>query len=285
MRQQNRRVVVDLLRLDDHSDLAARLQRVHLLHPRPRRRQFLERLEPLDVVLERLAAGAGTRRRDRVRRDQQHRLDRLRLHLVVMRLDRMHDALRLAVAARELCRDQRMRAFDLVRHRLADVVQHRGALRRLHARAELRGHDPAEVHDLERVLEHVLPVARPVAQPPEHLDELLVEVTAVRLEHGLRAGLMDVVLQLRLRLVVHLLDLGRVDAPVLDQLHERQLRGLSPDAVERREDDSLRRVVDDEVDTGEVLQRPDVAALAADDPPLHVVGRQLDERHRRLCRV
>ena len=42
------------------------------------------------------------------------------------------------------------------------------------------------------------------------------------------------------------------------------------------------RVVDDEVDAGQVLERADVAALPADDPPLHVVRGKLDERHRRL---
>ena len=36
---------------------------------------------------------------------------------------------------------------------------------------------------------------------------------------------------------------------------------------------------------GQVLERADVAALPADDPALHVVGRQLDHRDRRLRRV
>ncbi len=129
---------------------------------------------------------------------------------------------------------------------------------------------------------NVLPVARPVTEPSEDLDELLVEVSAVGLEHRLRAGLLDVVLDLGLRLVVHLLDPRRMDAAVLDQLDEGQLGRLAADAVEGREDDRLRRVVDDEVHPGEVLERADVPALAADDPPLHVVGRELDERHRRL---
>ena len=38
------------------------------------------------------------------------------------------------------------------------------------------------------MLEHVLPVARPVAEPAEDLDDLLVEVAAVRLEDRLLAG-------------------------------------------------------------------------------------------------
>ncbi len=175
-----------------------------------------------------------------------------------------------------------MRALDLVRHRLADVVQERGALRGLDARAELAGHDPGEVHDLERVLQHVLAVARPVAELPEHLHELLVELAAAGLEDRLLARLADVILQLRLREVVHLLDPGRVDATVLDQLLERRPRHLAAQAVEGGEDDGLRRVVDDEVDSGQVLERADVPALTADDAALHVVGRELDDRHRRL---
>ena len=47
----------------------------------------------------------------------------------------------------------------------------------------------------------------------------------------------------------------------------------------------MRRVVDDEVHAGEVLERPDVAALPADDPPLHVVGGKLHDGYRRLGRV
>ena len=110
-----------------------------------------------------------------------------------------------------------------------------------------------------------------------------MELAAVRLEDGLFARLADEVVYLGLRLVVHLLDARRMDAAVLEQLLKRQLRDLSANAVERGEDDRLRGVVDDEVDAGQVLERADVAALASDDAPLHVVGRQLDDRHCRLC--
>src|SRR5437764_54689 len=82
---------------------------------------------------------------------------------------------------------------------------------------ELGRHEPREVDDLERVLEHVLAVARPEAQPAEDLHELFVERAAVRLEHGLLARLADDLLELGLRLVVRLLDPRGMDAPVLDQ--------------------------------------------------------------------
>ena len=125
-----------------------------------------------------------------------------------------------------------MSALDLVRHRLADVVKEGGAPRRLDRGAELGGHDAREVDDLERVLEDVLPVARAVAEPSEDLHELLVELAAVRLEDGLLSGEPDVIFELGLREVVHLLDAGRMDAPVLDQLLERQACDLAPEPVE-----------------------------------------------------
>src|SRR6266508_1110167 len=266
--------------MDDHADLATRLQRVHLVDAGLLGGKLLESLQPLDVVLEALAPGARARSGDRIGRDQEDGLHGLRLDLVVVRLDRMDDVLRLAVAARELGRDRRVRALDLVGHRLAEVVQHRRPLGHLHA--DLGGHDAREVDDLERVLEDILPIARAIPEAPEDLDELLVELTAVRLEHGLFAGLDDVLLDLGLGLVVGVLDPGRVDPAVFDQLRERQLRDLAPDAVEGREDDGLRCVVDDEVDAGQVLERADVASLAPDDPALHVVGRELDHGDGRL---
>ncbi len=69
-----------------------------------------------------------------------------------------------------------------------------------------------------------------------------------------------------------------MDPAVGDQGLDRHPGDLAADAVESRQHDRLRRVVDYHVDAGEVLERPDVAALAADDPALEVVGGQLDDR-------
>src|SRR3954463_2956306 len=66
VREQGRLVVVDLLRLDDHADLPARLHRVDLLDAVVALGDLLELPEALGVVLERLAARAGSRARERV---------------------------------------------------------------------------------------------------------------------------------------------------------------------------------------------------------------------------
>ena len=210
------------------------------------------------------------------------RLDRLRLDLVVMGLHRVRDGLGLAVAPGEVAADEGVRTLDLVRHGLADVVQERGAARRLGRGAELVGHHRGQMGALDRVREDVLPVGRAVLQPAEHRDQVGVERLDVRVEARLLAALGDVRLQLGLRLVVGLLDPRGMDAAVLQQLLERHARDLAPHAVEAGEDDRVRRVVDDEVDAGQVLERADVAALAADDPALHVVGGELDDADRGL---
>ncbi len=62
----------------------------------------------------------------------------------------------------------------------------------------------------------------------------------------------------------------------------RQPGDLAAHAVEAREHDGFGSVVDDEVDAGQVLEGADVAALAADDATLHVVGRQRHDRDGRL---
>ena len=81
------------------------------------------------------------------------------------------------------------------------------------------------------------------------------------------ALLLDDALDLATRLRHHLLDARRVDAPIQDELGQRVARDLAADGIEAGEDDSLWRVVDDEVYAGRAFQRADVAPLAPDDAP------------------
>src|SRR5450756_2034696 len=277
--QQRRGVVVDLGRLDHHAHLVARLHGEAFLHALLALGDALQRLEPLDVVLERLAAGAGPRRGDGVGGLHEDGLDSLRLDVLVVRLDGVAHALRLAVLLAELLRDVGVRAVDLVVHGLADVVQQAGALGDLDVGAQLGGHDAGEMSHLDGVVEHVLAVAGAVLEAPEDSDELGRHAVHVGVEAGLFPRFLHGGLDLGFRLKVRLLDARRVDTPVGDELGEREARGLAAHPVEAREHHGLGRVVDDEVDARGVLEGADVAPLAADDAALHVVGRQVDHRH------
>ena len=151
-----------------------------------------------------------------------HGLDRLRLDLVVVRFHRVGHRLGLAVLAGQLAADQSVRPLDLVGHGLADVVQQRGSTGGLRAGPQLLGHHRGQLRDLDRVGQDVLPVARAEPEASERLRQLGMHALHAGLEHGLLTHLDDAVLELGLRLVVHLLDAGRVDAAVLEQLLEGQ---------------------------------------------------------------
>ena len=95
---------------------------------------------------------------------------------------------------------------------------------------------------------------------------------------GLLAGLAHDRVDLGAGLGDDLLDAAGVDAAVGDELGDRQPGDLAADRVEAGQDHGLGRVVDDQVDAGRLLEGADVAALAADDPALHLVRRQVDDR-------
>ena len=74
------------------------------------------------------------------------------------------------------------------------------------------------------------------------------------------------------RLGDDLLDARGMDAAVGDQLGQRQAGDLAADGVEAADMTTPGGVVDDHVDAGRLLEGADVAALAADDPALHLVA-------------
>src|SRR5581483_5930783 len=98
----------------------------------------------------------------------------------------------------------------------------------------------------------------------------------------LLAGPADLLLDLLLRALVHLLDPRRMDPAVRDPLLERHAGRLPPHGVEAGEHDGLRRVIDDQIDARRRLERADVPPLASDDATLHVLGREREDRDRRL---
>ena len=73
-----------------------------------------------------------------------------------------------------------------------------------------------------------------------------------------------------------LLDARGVDPPVLDQRRQRAATDLATHGIEAGDGDRLGRVIDDDVDTGGLLEGADVASLAADDPTLHLVRGERD---------
>ena len=99
----------------------------------------------------------------------------------------------------------------------------------------------------------------------------------------LLAFMLDLLSQLVAGFDHHLLDAGRVDAPVAEEALQGRPGDLATHRVEGAQHDRLGGVVDDDVDAGRRFQRADIAALAPDDAALELVRRQVDDRDRRLA--
>ena len=178
-----------------------------------------------------------------------------------------------------------VRALHLAVDRLADVVQERRAHGDVRVEADLPRHDAGQPRDLRRVGQHVLAVAGAVLQPAHQPQDLRMQIVQAELERDRRAFLAHRLVGLVLHLLDDLLDARRVDAAVGDQPLDGLLGDLAAVRIEAGQDDRARRVVDDQVDAGGELERADVAPLAADDAPLQIVARQIDDRDGRLDRV
>jgi len=74
-----------------------------------------------------------------------------------------------------------------------------------------------------------------------------------------------------------------VDAAVQHKPLQGEPGDLATDRIEAGKQHRLRRVVDDEVDSGDGLEGPDIAALPADDAALHLVPGQMQHRDHGLA--
>src|SRR5918992_1302373 len=249
--------VVDVLGLDHDPDLAAGLHGEDLVDTRVAAGDLLETLQALDVGLERLPPGAGAAAGDGVGGLGQHRLDGALLDLAVVGLDGVDDLGPLLEPAGQLGSDDGVRTLDLVGERLADVVQEPAALGQGDVHAQLGGHDAGQVGGLDQVAEHVLAVGGAVLEPAQHPDQLGVQVGDADLQAGVLTGPADLAFDLLLGPVVGLLDAGRVDPAVGDQLLQGEPADLAPDRVEAGQQDGLGGVVDDQVDPGDRLEGAD----------------------------
>ena len=66
-----------------------------------------------------------------------------------------------------------------------------------------------------------------------------------------------------------------MNAAVSNKVLEGDAGGLATDRIEARKHNGLGRIIDDQVDAGNLLEGTDVATLAADDATLEVIGRNV----------
>ena len=187
----------------------------------------------------------------------------------------------LAPAQHEFLREQGMRHIR-IRHHFPQVMQQGSTLGDGDVRAQFGGDAGPDMADLDGMIQQVLPKRRAVAHPAQQLDDLWVQAGDARFQDRAFAGLPQRVFDFLLGFGDGLFDAARMNPAIHNQGRQGKTCDFAPDGVERRQDDRLGCLVNDDVYAGQRLEGPDVASLAADDAAFHVVGRQQDDRDGRL---
>ena len=191
----------------------------------------------------------------------------------------------LAIPLEQFGSDSRMTAFHFVVGRFSDVVAESAASSQRRVEPHLLGEESRNVGNLDRVTQHVLAIAGSKVHPPHQVDQLVVQTGHVGFQARLFAKLLDVSVHFLVRLFDDFFDPRRMDAAVLDQLDEGEPGHFAADLVECRDDDDARRVIDDDVNSGEFFEGANVASLATDDTTFHFVVRDVDRRDSHLGRL
>ena len=91
---------------------------------------------------------------------------------------------------------------------------------------------------------------------------------------SLLACFFDLLFDLFLCFFNHFLDTGRMDTTVVDQFFQSNAGNLTAYGVKTGNNYRLRRIVNDQVNTGQSFQCPDISALTANDTAFHFIIRQ-----------
>ena len=125
--------------------------------------------------------------------------------------------------------------------------------------------------NLDGVVQHILTVGGTVLLTAQNLNKLRIQVVNTGLVAGPLALLTDGAVHFLPGLLHHILDTGGMDPPVGNELLQGQPGNLPADGVKAADGDGFGGVVNDEIHAGNGFQGPDVPALPADDPSLHLV--------------
>ena len=178
-----------------------------------------------------------------------------------------------------------MAALYLVGQGLANIMQQTGTPCQGGVQSQLGRHAARQLRHLYGVLQHILAVAGAVAHPAQQLHQLGMQVVYAGLNNCPFAVLLDFSFHLTAGLLHGFLYAGRVDASILDELLQRKPRHLTLHGIVAGKGDRLGGIIYDEIHTGQILQRADVASLTADDTALHFIIGQRHHRNGDLCHM
>ncbi len=175
-----------------------------------------------------------------------------------------------------------MGSFHLMIHCFADIMQETRTLGHADIQTQFSGKESGELRYFHGMLQYILSVAGTIVQFAKKLDQLRVNTVHADFQCGGFPLLFNSGIHFFSCLLYHLLDSGRMNAAIHDELLERNAGDFTTDRIKPGDDDCFRRVINDEIHTGHRLKRADIAPLTPDDPSLHFVVRKLHNGDRCL---
>ena len=165
---------------------------------------------------------------------------------------------------------------------LTDIMQQTGSLRHTNVESELLGEESGNLGDLNGVTQCILTIGGTELHTAEKLHQLWIQAVYTDLEDSGITLLTDGFVDFLLCLLYDLFDSRRMDTSIDDELLEGDSCDLTTHRIKSGKNNRLRRIVDDQLYAGQLLQCTDITSLTADDAALHIIIRKLHDGNGRL---
>ena len=175
-----------------------------------------------------------------------------------------------------------VRSFHIVIDGLTDIMQQTGSLRHTNVESELLGEESCDLCDLNGMTQCILTIGGTELHTAEELHQLRIQTVYTDLEDSGVTLLTDGFVDFLLCLLHDLFDSRRVDTSIDDQLLKGDSCDLTAHRIKSGKYNRLRRIIDDQLDAGQLLQCTDITSLTADDAALHIIIRKLHDGNGRL---
>ena len=157
---------------------------------------------------------------------------------------------------------------------LADIMQQAGTLSQNNVNTKLRSHYTCQVGNLNRMVQDILTIAGTIFQAAQQLNQFGVQTMHSDSKGSLFAGFLNLLLNLFLCLFNHFLNAGRMNTTIINQFFQSDTGNLAAYRIKAGNNNSLRSIIDNQINAGQGFQSTDVTAFTTDNAALHFIVRQ-----------
>ncbi|MPN49128.1 hypothetical protein SDC9_196741 [bioreactor metagenome] len=129
---------------------------------------------------------------------------------------------------------------------------------------------------LDRMVQYILAVAGSKTQPAQKLHDLGMQAMNAGFEGRPFALGLDGCFHFLFRTLHHFLNAGGMDTPVHNQFFKGKPCDFSSDRIKTGHGDGFRRIVYNQINTGQCFQSSYISSFSADNSALHFIVWQVD---------